>query len=153
MFGDVGDDFGRWANLADSSLSRFAEDAQARGPLYKIQLDWMLKVPTANDGEFISGAVGRYRPNAWGLYDMHGNVAEWTRTTFRPYPYRADDGRDDDAAGGEKVVRGGSWYDRPRRGRSAFRLHYPDWQRVYNVGFRAIIESKPRATDLAAKRD
>ena len=56
--------------------------------------------------------VGPYQPNAWGLSDMHGNAAEWTRSSYRPYPFRADDARE---AGREvrKVVRGGSWYDRP----------------------------------------
>jgi formylglycine-generating enzyme required for sulfatase activity len=85
--------------------------------------------------------VGSYRPNAWGLYGMHGNAAEWTRSTYRPYPYREGDGRNEIANEGEKVVRGGSWYDRPKRCRSAFRLSYPEYQRVYNVGFRIVIHS------------
>jgi formylglycine-generating enzyme required for sulfatase activity len=38
------------------------------------------------------------------------------------------------------VARGGSFYDRPERARSGFRLHYQPWQRVYNVGFRIIVE-------------
>jgi formylglycine-generating enzyme required for sulfatase activity len=38
------------------------------------------------------------------------------------------------------VVRGGSWYDRPLRARSAFREPYQPWQRVYNVGFRVMME-------------
>ena len=88
----------------------------------------------------ISADVGRYQPNAWGLNDMHGNVAEWTRTAYRPYPYDPGDGRDDLAAPGAKVVRGGSWFDRPQRATSSFRVHYPAWQHVYNVGFRVMME-------------
>ncbi|MHC4504066.1 MAG: SUMF1/EgtB/PvdO family nonheme iron enzyme, partial [Planctomycetota bacterium] len=38
------------------------------------------------------------------------------------------------------VVRGGSWYDRPKHARASCRLDYPSWQRVYNVGFRVVIE-------------
>jgi len=38
------------------------------------------------------------------------------------------------------VVRGGSWYDRPKRCRSAFRLSYRSYQKVYNVGFRVVME-------------
>jgi formylglycine-generating enzyme required for sulfatase activity len=68
---------------------------------------------------------------------MIGNAAEWTRTTYRSYPYAAD-GRDDGSDAGKKVVRGGSWYHRPLRARSAFREHYQPWQGVYSVGFRVI---------------
>ena len=81
--------------------------------------------------------VARKKPNAWGLHDMHGNAAEWTRTTYKPYPY-ADDGRDRGDAEGRKVARGGSYYDRPRRARSSFRQDYLPWQCVHNVGFRVV---------------
>jgi formylglycine-generating enzyme required for sulfatase activity len=71
---------------------------------------------------------------------MHGNAAEWTRTTYRPYPYRNGDGRDRSDREGRKVVRGGSWRDEPNRATSSFRLSYWPWQRVYNVGFRVVCE-------------
>ena len=87
------------------------------------------------DKHVTTAPVGSFRANAWGLFDMHGNAAEWTRSIYRPYPYR-----DDAAVAGKKVVRGGSWVDRPKRCRSAFRLSYPAWQRVHNVGFRVICE-------------
>jgi formylglycine-generating enzyme required for sulfatase activity len=38
------------------------------------------------------------------------------------------------------VVRGGSWSERPRESRASSRLDYPSWQRVYNVGFRVLVE-------------
>jgi formylglycine-generating enzyme required for sulfatase activity len=83
---------------------------------------------------------------------MHGNAAEWTRTAYRPTPY-ADDGRDAPDAGGEKVVRGGSFFDPPRRCRSAFRLRYPAWQRVFNVGFRVacLAQDAPQGGKVAAR--
>jgi formylglycine-generating enzyme required for sulfatase activity len=74
---------------------------------------------------------------------MHGNVAEWTRSAYRPYPYRADDGRNHPEADGKRVVRGGSWYDRPRRCRSAFRQAYHPVQGVYDVGFRIVCDTAP----------
>ena len=87
-----------------------------------------------------SVAPGRYQPNAWGLRDLHGNVAEWTRTAYRPSPYDPADGRDAPQAAGLRVVRGGSWFDRPPRCTSSFRLAYAPYQRVFNVGFRVICE-------------
>ncbi|RPJ38962.1 MAG: formylglycine-generating enzyme family protein, partial [Planctomycetaceae bacterium] len=94
-----------------------------------------------DDGELVTTQVGSYRPNAWGLHDMHGNAWEWTRSAYAAYPYQADDGRNEMDESGPKIVRGGSWYDRPKRCRSAFRLSYPAWQKVYNVGFRITIEA------------
>ena len=81
---------------------------------------------------------------------MHGNAAEWTRTTFKPYPYDEHDGRNDPSAGGRKVVRGGSWYDRPKRARSAFRLRYAPYQPVFNVGFRVVSHVRGSGTTAAA---
>ena len=67
---------------------------------------------------------------------MHGNVAEWTRSALRPYPYDKHGGRNDLASPEDRVVRGSSWRDRPAEATSAFRLAYKPYQRVYNVGFR-----------------
>jgi len=71
-------------------------------------------------------------------------VWEWTRSDFRPYPYRDDDGRHGLSPDTDKVVRGGSWRDRPHRARSAFRLSYRPYQPVYNVGFRVVCEEPNR---------
>jgi len=98
--------------------------------------EWFPKDARFNDGALLAVAPGRYRPNPWGLFDMHGNAAEWSRTAYRPYPYDPQDGRDDPACEGPKVVRGGSWRDRPKRSTSSFRLSYLAYQRVFNVGFR-----------------
>ena len=60
--------------------------------------------------------VGRYSPQGdspYGCADMAGNVWEWCRTQYRPYPYRAGDGREDPRAYDRRVVRGGSFiYDK-----------------------------------------
>ncbi len=67
--------------------------------------------------------VGSFHPNAWGLYDMHGNVYEWCQDWFGDYPNK--DIKDPQCAQLEvcRVLRGGSWYDYPADCRSAFR----DW--------------------------
>ena len=70
--------------------------------------------------------VGTKKPNPWGLYDMHGNVAEWTLDQYVPSVYgKRTAGVTNPLVVGEKVypkaVRGGSWMDAPKRLRSAAR--------------------------------
>ena len=98
------------------------------------------RVDGVDDGQLVTADVGGYKPNAWGLYDMHGNAREWTRSAYRPYPYKAGDGRETPGEADRIVVRGGSWRDRPKRCRSAFRLSYPSWRKVFDVGFRVVVE-------------
>jgi formylglycine-generating enzyme required for sulfatase activity len=130
-YGDCTSDFGQLANLADQRLLSLCRRDSPK---------WIPCVAAVNDGAVVTNSVGKYPPNAWGLCDMHGNVAEWTRTAYRCYPYDPADGRDDPVADGPKSVRGGSFYDRPQRARSAFRQHYPAWQRASTVGFRVAME-------------
>ena len=59
-----------------------------------------------------------------GVLDMAGSLAEWTSTLYRPYPYRADDGREDPTAPGERVTRGGDYVFQPGP------EHLLAWQRV-----------------------
>ncbi|MBL7153800.1 MAG: SUMF1/EgtB/PvdO family nonheme iron enzyme [Phycisphaerae bacterium] len=138
-FGDLDTDFSKLANMADVTIRQLAYDTDGR-----YTMDITPRDARFDDKRLVTANVGTYRPNVWGLYDMHGNVAEWTRSAYKPYPYEADDGRSKISAPAERAVRGGSWRDRPKRCRSAFRLSYPNWQKVYNVGFRIVIQP-PRA--------
>jgi formylglycine-generating enzyme required for sulfatase activity len=54
-------------------------------------------------------AVATFHDDLNGTFDMAGNVAEWTLSLFKPYPYDPADGREDPKAAGDRVVRGGSW--------------------------------------------
>jgi formylglycine-generating enzyme required for sulfatase activity len=152
-FGGVDADFSPWANLADASFrAGLMEDGnrQQSGGLEHLMLDGAdLSDARGNDRAIVTAPVGSFRANAWGLFDLHGNAAEWTRSECRPYPYRDDDGRNAVATGGRRVVRGGSFFDPPPRSRSAGRLDYPAWQRVFNVGFRVVCEIDPPATAAA----
>ena len=80
-----------------------------------------------------------YEPNPWGLYDVIGNVWEWTRTNYESNPYVDDDGRNDGDVTKKKVVRGGSHSDRLKVIGSAVRVPYESYQKVHNVGFRPVI--------------
>ena len=142
-FGPSASDFSRWANVADQALSvgLIADGKQITGGLEHLVLEGAGLCDTRfQDGAVVTADVGSRQPNAWGLYDLHGNAAEWTLSAYQPYPYGDDDGRNDPARPGRKVVRGGSFFDHPRRCRSAYRLDYPSWRRLFNVGFRVIAE-------------
>jgi len=146
-FGKLGSDFSTFGNMGDITLAAFSGNpyqidwrrAHYRNPT-NIFDNWIPQDGRFDDGGFVSENVGKYEPNAWGLHDMHGNVAEWTRSLYKPYPYAETDGRNDLTAKGKRVIRGGSWYDRPKRCTSSYRFGYRDYQKVYNVGFRVVIE-------------
>ena len=65
--------------------------------------------------------VASFEPNAWGLYDMHGNVWEWVSDPYAPYVEAETVDPQGPAAGSEYTNRGGSWWDSPRTIRSANR--------------------------------
>ena len=146
FYGGLDADWSPYANLADEKLREFVCHTykKERDPWLNASKydDWIPKDTRFNDGGFLSDGTGMYEPNAWGLHDMHGNVSEWTFTDYKPYPYVEDDGRNGRSPDEKKVVRGGSWRDRPDRARSAFRLAYRPYQPVYNVGFRVVCEEQ-----------
>ena len=86
-------------------------------------------IVTANcdDGYLYTSPVGSFSPNAFGLYDMHGNVSEWVQDCFRlTYDTGRTDGRavDPRVCKPYRVFRGGSWGNRPAALRSAARLEF-----------------------------
>jgi formylglycine-generating enzyme required for sulfatase activity len=80
--------------------------------------------------------VRSFLPNPFGLYDMAGNVAEWTSTLYRPYPYRADDGRESPSSKESRVVRGGSYINEGRHLRPSSRRYIPAEAGDATIGFR-----------------
>ncbi len=101
--------------------------------------------------------VGNYAPNAWGLYDMHGNVSEWCLDAFAPYPGGSlTNAVPIYSAGRTRAVRGGSWADAGRYCRSAARDFRDAGLAVSTIGFRVALASllPPEilpATDIASQ--
>jgi formylglycine-generating enzyme required for sulfatase activity len=100
------------------------------------------------DGHLITSRVGTYSPNDFGLYDMAGNVSEWTSTAYTESvsrltndlnpEYRYDAAQEDPYKMKRKIVRGGSWKDVAHNVRSDLRMwEYQNEQRSY-IGFRCV---------------
>jgi formylglycine-generating enzyme required for sulfatase activity/tRNA A-37 threonylcarbamoyl transferase component Bud32 len=87
--------------------------------------------------------VGSYPANAWGLFDMHGNVWEWCADSYSPTYYRAGPQNDPQGPGlGIRgVARGGSWLSPGKDCRSARRLNVPISDRRNDLGFRVVLNA------------
>ena len=86
--------------------------------------------------------VGSFRANAWGLYDMHGNVWEWCADWDGEYPSGAVTDPRGPSSGSSRVLRGGCWYGGPGDCRSASRAGFAPATRVGSTGFRAAVDLK-----------
>ncbi len=140
-FGDLNADFSPYENLADAQLSKMAVTGVDPQPMRRTDswfpyYNFIPKADAFDDGNMIQSASNVYKPNPFGLYSMHGNIAEWTRSDYLPYPYKDNPSE----TSPYKVVRGGSYIERPKFSTSYARKAYYPWQRVFNVGFRVIIE-------------
>jgi formylglycine-generating enzyme required for sulfatase activity len=90
--------------------------------------------------------VGQFSPNAFGLYDMHGNVWEWCEDDYHDnYEGAPRDGSAWLSNNTTKILRGGSWILYPYRCRSAYRHSYDprDYYYYFFIGFR-VVRSSPR---------
>jgi formylglycine-generating enzyme required for sulfatase activity/membrane-associated protease RseP (regulator of RpoE activity) len=95
--------------------------------------------------------VGQKQANAWGLYDMHGNVWEWCLDWYRDYPGGSVRDPRGPASGTYRINRGGSWYESASGCRSALRYGFYPGSRNADLGFRLALA--PQVIQTATMRD
>ncbi|XZE18023.1 SUMF1/EgtB/PvdO family nonheme iron enzyme [Pirellulaceae bacterium SH449] len=123
-FGDVAEDLTQYENVADGT-------AKAKFP------GWTNTLRT-RDGFVTTSPVGSFRPNGFGLYDMHGNVSEWCRDWYGPYRNTAVTDPVGPSMGEFTVSRGGGCFSLAWSCRSAKRYDSRTDNRGLNLGFRLV---------------
>jgi formylglycine-generating enzyme required for sulfatase activity len=122
--GDDPEELAQVANIADAT----------EHSLFRMD-DWSIH---GNDGYTFTSPVGQFRPNAFGLFDMHGNASQWCSDWYAHNYYESCplDDPPGPPAGNERVYRGGDWEAGPDESRSAKRGAAPPQVRSYDTGFR-----------------
>jgi len=130
-WGDNKDDACRYANVHDrTSKSKFTG------------LPW--ENHNCDDGYAVASPVGRFQPNAFGLYDMMGNVWEWCQDWYADDYYRKSPKNNPGGAssGQYRVLRGGSWSNGPLDLRASFRYWGGPALRGIFDGFRLVLSAQ-----------
>ncbi len=122
-----------------ASLCRYANISDRSAKAIKVQV-----YDGCDDGYKVTAPVGRFVPNAWGLYDMLGNVGEWTSSLYDA-AYSGDEHRAAAlGASGHRVYRGRSWVERSVGAmRVASRNHWTPGHRYKSIGFRLASTTGP----------
>jgi len=102
--------------------------------------------PGGQPGEYRRGPtpVRTFKPNAWGLFDTHGNAYQWCSDWYGPYPSGAVTDPQGPDAGNTRVIRGGKYGSGPRYIRSGARYSYNPNNSSVVFGFRAVMEANAR---------
>jgi formylglycine-generating enzyme required for sulfatase activity len=137
----AGTDSSYWSGAATASLEGVAnvadESLRQAMPAASDTVAW-------SDGHPFTAPVGSFAPNAFGLYDVHGNVWEWTSDWYGADAYAGAPEADPPgpADGDFRTIRGGGWFNGAARNRSAQRIYFaPSFRYCLLSGFRVLLES------------
>lgn len=159
--------FCRWLSRKEKRTYRLPTEAEwemaARGGASWVRFPWGNRLPgdgdtnfgdgnpklpesltTVNDGYEYVSPVASYPPNAYGLYDMGGNVMEWVQDFYGRNYYDGSPLEDPQGPeiGTSRVNKGGNWFASPVDGRCAFRGFSGPEMSFWNLGFRVVMEEK-----------
>ena len=120
-----------WGKWIDCARAMYSNNSMKSGECLK----YVKSREMAIDG---AAPVKSYPPNAWGFYDMHGNVWEWCIQWHGDYPARAVTDPSGPESGSRKIRRGGSWFGHGYLCRSANRNVGHPASRYRTTGFRLV---------------
>jgi formylglycine-generating enzyme required for sulfatase activity len=135
---------GYWYRLPTEAEWEYAGRAGGKAEHSPGELETMAWFDANSGGQ--DHAVGRKQPNAWGLYDMLGNVWEWCQDWYDESYYKVSAPTDPTgpAAGTYRVLRGGCWFLPSKQLRLSYRGRDLPGARVLAVGFRCVRELRPK---------
>lgn len=108
---------------------------------------------TTKPGEYrqTTVAVDSFKPNAFGLYNMHGNVSEWVWDYYGTYETGSKDNPSGPNNGTLRVYRGGGWNDFAKNMRSAYRATLEQDKGSFNIGIRLVRNAETTVTGIVGK--